>query len=84
MERLGVIRKVDTLTEWCTGMVVVPKGNNKVRICVDVTKLNKSVCSDRHILPSVEQTLTQLQGAKNFTMPTQAFGKLSYQKNQPY
>ena len=67
MEQLGVIRKVDVPTDWCAGMVVVPKGNNKVRICVDLTKLNKSVCRERHILPSVEQTLAQLSGAKVFT-----------------
>ena len=30
MEQLGVIRRVDTSTEWCSGMVVVPKSNNKV------------------------------------------------------
>ena len=61
---MGVIRKVHMPTEWCAGMVVVPKGNDKVRICVDVTKLNKSVCREHHILFSVEQTLAQLQGAK--------------------
>ena len=32
MEQLGVIRTVDTRTEWCAGMVVVPKSNDKVRI----------------------------------------------------
>ena len=67
MEQLGVIRKVDTPTKCCAGMVVVPKGNDKVHICVDLTKLNKSMCRERHILPSVEQTLAQLQGAKVFT-----------------
>ena len=67
MERLGVIRKVDTPTEWCAGTAVVPKGSNKVQICVDFTKLNKSVCFECHILLSVEQTLAQLQGAKIFT-----------------
>ena len=67
MEQLGVIRRVDTPTKWCSGMVAVPKSNNKVRICVDLTKPNKSVCRERHILPSVEQTLAQLQGAKFFT-----------------
>ena len=66
MEQLGVIGKVDTPTEWCAGMVAVPKGNDKVSICVDLIKLNKSVCRECHILPSVEQTLTQLQGAKVF------------------
>jgi len=66
-EKLGVIRRVDTPTEWCAGMVVVLKGNNKVRICVDLAKLNKNVCRERHILPSVEQSLAQLNGAKVFS-----------------
>ena len=67
MQDLGVIRKVEEPTEWCAGMVVVPKGNGKVRICVDLTKLNQNVCRERHILPSVEQTLAQLQGARVFS-----------------
>ena len=48
------------------GMVVVPKPSCKVRICVDFTKLNKSVCRERHILLSVEQMLAQIRGAKYF------------------
>ena len=60
MEKLGVIAKVQQATDWCAGMVVVPKSNGKVRICVDLTKLNASVCRERHILPSVEETLAQL------------------------
>ena len=54
MERLGVITKIEEPTDWCAGMVVVPKQNGKVRICVDLTKLNESVRRERHILPSVE------------------------------
>lgn len=67
MEDLGVISKVEEPTEWCAGMVVVPKQNGHVRICVDLTKLNESVCRERHILPSVEQTLAQIGGAKFFS-----------------
>ena len=48
-------------------MVVVPKPGGKVRICVDLTKLNANVCRERHILPSVENTLAQLGGAKHFS-----------------
>ena len=67
MEQLGVISKVDEPTDWCAGMVVVPKQDGKVRICMDLTKLNKSVCRERHILPTVDHTLAQLGGAKVFT-----------------
>ena len=34
MEEMGVISRVDEPTDWCAGMVVVPKSNNQVRICV--------------------------------------------------
>ena len=67
MEKLGVIEKVEDPTEWCAGMVVVPKADGRVRICVDLTKLNESVCRERHLLPAVDQTLAQLAGAKVFT-----------------
>ena len=67
MLKLGVIRRVDEPTPWCAGMVVVPKPNGDVRICVDLTKLNESVCRERHLLPAVDEILAQLRGAKVFT-----------------
>ena len=67
IEAMGVISKVDEPTDWCAGLVVVPKSNGQVRICVDLTKLNESVCRERHLLPSVEQILAQLEGAKVFS-----------------
>lgn len=67
MEHMGVIARVDEPTEWCAGMVVVPKHNDTVRICVDLTKLNNNVHRERHILPSVDQILAQLSGAKVFS-----------------
>ena len=67
MEDQGVIAKVNEPTDWCAGMVVVPKKNGKVRICVDLTKLNRSVKRERHPMPAVEQILAQIAGAKVFT-----------------
>ena len=67
MEREGVITKVEGPTNWCAGMVVVPKANQKVRICVDLTHLNKNVQRERHILPFVDHTLAQLAEAHYFT-----------------
>ena len=67
MERMDVISRVEEPTDWCAAMVVVPKTDGNVRICVDLTKLNENVLRERHILPSVEQTLAQLTGAKVFS-----------------
>ena len=43
MRQLGVIVPVREPTDWCSGMVVVPKPQDKVRIYVDLSQLNKSV-----------------------------------------
>ncbi|KAL7867549.1 hypothetical protein SRHO_G00089330 [Serrasalmus rhombeus] len=67
MEQQGVISKVEQPTERCAPMVVVPKQTGKVRICTDLTELNKSVLRGRHPLPSVEHTLGQLAGARVFS-----------------
>ena len=67
MEQMEIISKVDEPTEWCAGMVVVPKPNGKVRICVDLTKLNESILGEFHPLPSVDHTLAQLAGATVFS-----------------
>lgn len=67
MQQLGVIERVTEPTSWCSGMVVVPKSKGKVRICVDLTKLNTSVKRERHPMPSVEQILAQVGDSKVFT-----------------
>eukprot|EP00118_Oscarella_pearsei_P023104 m.272463 g.272463 ORF g.272463 m.272463 type:complete len:1311 (+) comp40563_c0_seq3:40-3972(+) len=67
MERLKVITKVDEPTDWCSGMVLHPKPNGSLRICVDLTELNKWVKRERHILPSVEDSLAQLKDARVFS-----------------
>lgn len=48
-------------------MVVVPKTNGWVRICIDLTKLNEDVYRERHPLPGVDQTLAQIAGARVFS-----------------
>ena len=48
-------------------MIVVPKKDNTVRICVDLKPLNTSVLRETHPLPKVDDTLAQLAGAKVFS-----------------
>jgi len=67
MEALGVISKVDEPTPWCAGMVVVPKKEGAIHICVDLKPLNENVLREVHPLPKVDETLAQLAGAKVFS-----------------
>ena len=67
MESLGVIEKVEKPTTWCSGMVVAPKSSGKVRICVDLSELNKSVKRETFPLPHIEDTLSSLAGSQYFS-----------------
>ena len=67
MEKQQIISKVEGPQTGAQGMVMVPKPNKKVRICVDLTHLNKCVRRERYILPSVDHTLAQLSNAKVFS-----------------
>ena len=67
LEALGVIERVTEPTEWCAPLVVVPKSNDKIRICVDYTHLNQAVKRERHILPTVDHVLAQISGASVFS-----------------
>ena len=67
MESLGVISRVDQPTPWCAGIVVVPKKNGDIRICVDLKPLNCNVLREVHPLPTVDETLAQLSGACVFS-----------------
>ena len=67
MEKAGVISKVSQPTPWCAGMVVVPKKNGKVRICVNLKPLNHSILREVHPLPKVDETLARLSRANIFS-----------------
>ena len=67
MEEAGVISRVDEPTEWCAGMVVAPKKNGSVRICVDLRPLNECVLREIHPIPMVDETLALLSGAQLFS-----------------
>ena len=56
MEKMEIICQVDEPTEWCAGMVVVPKAKGKVRMCMDLTNLNESILREYHALISVDHT----------------------------
>ena len=67
MEKMGVISKVTEPTQWCVGMVVVPKLSGAARVCVNLKALNQSVLCEPHSIPAVDDTLARLTGACLFS-----------------
>jgi hypothetical protein len=68
MEKLNIIRRVDEPTEWVNSMVVFPKPNGEVRICLDPMDLNFAVKREHYQMPTLNETTSQLAGAKYFTV----------------
>ena len=67
LEKLEVIAKVHKPTKWVNSMVVVRKRNNKVRICIDPTDLNKAIKREHYPMNSIEDISTRLHGSKVFS-----------------
>ena len=67
MEQLDVIEPIDEPTEWCSPIVVVPKAHGRVRICVDLTKLNQAVRREVYQVPTVKETLGSLTEGSVFS-----------------
>ena len=67
MLQLDVIEPMDEPTERCSPIVVVPKADGRVRICVDLTKFNQEVRREVYEMPTVEQTLGGLTKGSVFS-----------------
>jgi hypothetical protein len=54
-------------SEWVSPLVIVPKENEKWRVCVDYRALNKATQKDHFLLPFIDQVLNSLLGKKFFS-----------------
>lgn len=61
----GIIR--ESSSPWASPIVIVPKKNNKRRICIDYRKVNKVTEKDVYPLPVIDDILDSFQGAKWFS-----------------
>ena len=68
LEKLGIIAKVEDPTDWVSSLVVVPKKEGKLRICLDPRDLNVAIKRERYQLPTIEDIATRLAGARVFTV----------------
>ena len=52
---------------WVSPLVVVPKGDGDVRVCVDMRHANEAIVRERHPIPLVEELLHDLNGSTVFS-----------------
>ena len=62
-----IIEKTDGPTPWISPIVVVPKKSGAVRICVYMREANKAVMRAKHLMPTLDDLITDLNGATTFS-----------------
>ncbi|XP_034029739.1 uncharacterized protein LOC117513601 [Thalassophryne amazonica] len=74
MEASDITEAMTEPTEWCALMVPVQKKNGRVRICVDLERLNRAVKRERFTFPRSEEMIAQLSGYTVFSSLNAASG----------
>ena len=67
LEEKGIIERVYGPTPWVSPLVITPKKNGEVRICVDMRAANQAITRERHPLPTVDDLIHTLNGATVFS-----------------
>ena len=68
LEDQGIIEKVaETSTPWISPLVVIPKNDGTVRLCVDMRMPNREIQRERHPSPTIDDLIHALNGATVFS-----------------
>ena len=69
LENLDIIEKVEGPTPWVSPIVVAPKSKDpsQIRLCIDMRLPNKAVKRERHITPTIDDMILDLNGATVFS-----------------
>ena len=65
MLKTNIIRK--SVSPWAAPVILVPKPNGEVRLCIDCREVNSVTKKDSHPLPRIDDVLNSLNGAQYFT-----------------
>ena len=67
LEQQGIIERADDPTPWVLPLVVAPKKDGDVRICLDMRMANHAIKSERHPIPTMDDLAHILNGATVFS-----------------
>ena len=71
LERLiaeDIIEPVEGVgSRWVSPIVIVPKANGEVRMCIDMRQANEANVRERYPIPTVQEMLAEMDGEKVFS-----------------
>jgi len=68
LEKDDILAKVTEPTSWVSSMVVVPKKDGSLRLCLDPKDLNRAVQREHYPLPVIEDVAVRFHKARLFTV----------------
>ena len=76
LEADDIIEKADGPTPWVSPLVVFPK---KFRLCIDMQEANKAIQREKHVMPTIDDLIADLNGAQVFSTLDLAQGYHQYE-----
>ncbi len=67
MREEGIIEKVEGATPWLSPLIAIPKKNGDLRLVLDMRVPNTALVRRRVQIPTVNDILQKMEGAKIFT-----------------
>lgn len=64
---LDVIEPVSGATPWVNPVVIIPKPDNDIRLCLDMRQANKAIIRGRYPIPTVDELLQSMNGSSVFS-----------------
>ncbi|XP_015755918.1 PREDICTED: uncharacterized protein LOC107335405 [Acropora digitifera] len=62
-----IVERVDGSTSWVSPVVVAPKSEGDIRLCVDMRKANQAIIRERIPIPTVDEVVENLNGSAVFS-----------------
>ena len=67
LEKADIIERVEEAAKWVNPVVIVPKNDSEIRLCIDMRRANEAIERVRHPIPTVDEILQGMNGSKVFS-----------------
>lgn len=67
LETMDIIEKVENPSAWVSPVIVVPKPDGDIRLCVDMRRANEAIKRERHPIPTVDEIMYNMNGSAVFS-----------------
>ena len=62
-----IIEEVDGPTPWVNPVVIIPKVNGNIRLCINMRRANKAIIQGQYPIPTVDELLHNMNSSKVFS-----------------